>query len=102
MDYYLGYSKNVTMINYGNGNYGTIYLPNCNQIANGSYVVIPNTVSINEINSFNLWGVNEQWAYDPAICGMRLYSNLYSKENTSSSLSSVVDLQNSGNLYYKP
>ena len=102
IDYYLGYSKNVSMTNYGSGAYGTIYLPNCNQIANGSYVVIPNTVSIDEINSFNLWGIDEQWAYDPAICGMKLYSDFYSVENRSSSLSSVVDLQNSGNLYYKP
>jgi hypothetical protein len=102
IDYYLGYSKNVNMINYGSGAYGTTYLPDCNQIANASYVVIPNAASIEEINSFNLWGINEQWAYDPAICGMRLYSNLYSSENRSSSLSSVEDLQNSGNLYYKP
>ncbi|MEM3841259.1 MAG: glycosyltransferase family 39 protein [Candidatus Micrarchaeaceae archaeon] len=98
--YYLHYNKRVTFVNYGSGKYGTVYLPNCNNISNGSYVIIPSEEAIYYINSMNIWGINEQWAYDPSICGLRLYYNLYATGVNQNS--SLVDLQDSGNLYYKP
>ncbi|MDE1824532.1 MAG: glycosyltransferase family 39 protein [Candidatus Micrarchaeota archaeon] len=97
LEYYSGYPKDIAFINYGSGAYGTVSIQNCTGLANNTYVIIPSHRAIALINSFNLWTVNERWAYDPSVCGLHLYKDVYAIVGNRS----IVDLQNSGNIYYR-
>ncbi|MDE1851981.1 MAG: glycosyltransferase family 39 protein [Candidatus Micrarchaeota archaeon] len=98
LEYYTGYPKDIAFIEYGSGVYGTVPIESCSGLYNNTYVVVPSGSALRLINSFNLWTVDEPWAFDPSLCGLQLYKDVYSAVGNRS----IVDLQNSGNIYYKP
>lgn len=98
LGYYTGYPKDIAFIEYGSGVYGTVPVESCGSMFNNSWSVIPSGRALSLINSYNLWTVDEPWAFDPSICNLKLYSDIYAKVGNRS----IVDLQNSGNIYYKP
>ena len=99
LDYYLGYKQVRGISEYDNGAYGELFLPYCSQIPNDSYLVIPSQSDIQNINSYETWTINETWAFNPSICGLRLVLDVYN--DTSVRSISIRDPSLAGNLYYK-
>ncbi len=98
--YYLGYPKNVFYFEYGTGAYGSTYIQNCTSIKNNSYVIIPSQEAMAQINSYDLWDVNESWAFNPGSCtSLKLYKNIYAEYQNPNPY--AQNLENSGNIYYK-
>lgn len=98
LSYYLGYPKNTSIYLYDNGAYGGLFLPTCASIPHNSYVIIPTLSAITAINNYNLWIVNETWAYNPSECNFTLFadtSNLPGINNNS-----IYDPAYVGNIYY--
>lgn len=99
LGYYLGYPKNVTVNQYDNGAYGGLFLPTCASIPNNTYLIIPNRSGLSAINNLGLWTVNETWAFDPSICSLRQYANIYN--NTELRNLGSYDIIYTGSIYYK-
>jgi hypothetical protein len=98
--YFMGYPQTESFIQYSNGDiYGGTYIPTCSDIPDNTYIIIPTLQNISVINSFNLWSINEKWAYDPAICNLTLYANVYNNA-TVRGLDPIWGAY-TGNIYYK-
>ncbi|MHB1830302.1 MAG: glycosyltransferase family 39 protein [Candidatus Micrarchaeaceae archaeon] len=97
--YYLGYPANVNINQYDNGAYGGLFMPTCSSIPNDTYLIIPSQAGLAEINSYNLWSVNETWAFNPAQCNLTLYANILNMSEFSNI--TVYSIAYSGNIYYK-
>ncbi len=84
--------------------YGGVYMPNCKDIPNNTYLIIPPPFVINEINGIGLWTISENWSYNPALCNLKLVANLYNDSATihpGMNNSGTVLWVYTGNLYYK-
>ena len=100
LPFYLGYAANAVIGQYDNGAYGGRFMPTCASIPNDTYLVIPTNATIQYINGYNLWNINETWAYNPSECGsLSLYANLLSNQ-TLANLSPIAP-DYTGNIYYK-
>lgn len=99
LSYYMGYPRGVTFHQYDNGAYGGLFLPTCASIPNNTYLIIPSPSALQLINSYNLWSVNESWAFNPSICNLQLYADIY--DNASVRGLGIYDLGYTGNIYYK-
>jgi len=99
LDYFLGGMQAAQTASYDNGAYGGLFLPRCSDIPNRTYLVIPSADDLNRINGYDLWNINETWAFDPSICGLKLVEDIYN----SSAVKGMVpkDATMSGNLFYK-
>ncbi len=100
VDYYMGYPQNVYANEYDNGAYGGLFIPTCAGIPDNTYLVIPSQDALQTINSYNLWSINETWAFDPSECNFTLVADNYGN-GTLSSLQ-PIDPTYTGNVYYKP
>ena len=96
--YYLGFPQNTPIFLYDNGAYGGIFLPTCASIPHNSYVIIPSPEGITAINSYNLWTINETWAYDPSECNLTLYANTSNIPGITNN--SLYNSAYAGNIYY--
>ncbi len=99
LSYYLGYPQNVNINQFDNGAYGGLFLPTCSSIPNDTYLIIPSVAGIETINSYNLWSVNETWAYDPSQCNFKLYANIMGMPEFSNI--SIYNVAYESNIYYK-
>lgn len=99
LPYYLGYPANANINQYDNGAYGGLFFPTCGSIPNNTYLVIPPPSALLQINSYNLWSVNESWAFDPQECNFTLYADIYN--NPALRSLSIYDPTYAGNIYYK-
>ncbi|MDE1855349.1 MAG: glycosyltransferase family 39 protein [Candidatus Micrarchaeota archaeon] len=100
LPFYLGYPGGLNVGQYDNGAYGGRFMPTCASIPNDTYLVIPSTAVLQYINGYNLWNVNETWAYTPSECGsLSLYANLYANATLASLNPISPDF--TGNIYYK-
>ena len=97
--YYLGFPPSVNINQYDNGAYGGLFMPTCASIPNDTYLVIPSQAGLEAINSYNLWSVNETWAFDPSQCNLDLYANITNMPGLSQV--SIYNPAYSGNIYYK-
>ena len=98
--YFMGYAQTESFIQYSNGDiYGGTYIPTCYDIPDNTYIIIPTPQNISIINSFNLWSINEKWAYNPAMCNLTLYANVYDNA-TVRGLEPIWGAY-TGNIYYK-
>ena len=98
LSYYLGYKQFAAIAMYDNGAYGGLFLPRCEDIPRGSYLVIPKPADIRVMNSYNLWSINETWALDPSICSLRLVADIYN--STAITGTGIRDPSLAGNVYY--
>ncbi|MEM0201604.1 MAG: glycosyltransferase family 39 protein [Candidatus Micrarchaeaceae archaeon] len=98
--YFMGYAPTRSFQQYSNGDiYGGIYVPSCSDIPNNTYLIIPTVQNISVINSFDLWSINEKWAFDPSLCGLTLYADVYN--NTTVKGLNPIWGAYTGNIYYK-
>ncbi len=98
--YFMGYVRTQSFQQYSNGDiYGGISVPECSDIPNNTYLIIPTLQNISIINSFNIWSINEKWAYNPSLCGLTLYVNVY--DNASVRGLEPIWGAYTGNIYYK-
>jgi len=101
LPFYLGYPGSLNVGQYDNGAYGGRFMPTCASIPNNTYLVIPTNAVIQFINGYNLWNINETWAYNPSECGsLSLYADLY--DNASLASLNPIAPDYTGNIYYKP
>lgn len=100
LSYYMGYGQGLAFNQYDNGAYGGLFLPTCDSIPNNTYLIIPSDAALNAINAIGLWNVNETWAFNPSLCNLRLYSDVYNA--TALRGISPYDPTYTGNVYYKP
>ncbi|MGC8669994.1 MAG: ArnT family glycosyltransferase [Candidatus Micrarchaeia archaeon] len=103
--YYMGFRPTSGILFYNNGNYSGSFLPNCDSIPNGSYLIIPSKIALSEIDYNaswpvpNPWYINESWAFNPSLCNLTLYADIYNYTQVRNA--SIVNLEYSGNIYYK-
>jgi 4-amino-4-deoxy-L-arabinose transferase-like glycosyltransferase len=103
--YYMGFKPTRGILFYNNGNYSGSFLPNCSSIPNSSYIIIPSQTALSEINNNstwpvpNPWYINESWAFNPSLCNLTLYADVYNYSQVRNA--SIVNLEYSGNIYYK-
>ncbi len=98
IQYYMGYPATMQAYEYDNGAYGGLFMPSCSDIPSNSYLLIPSASAIETINSYNLWSINETWAYDPSECNLTLVADNYA--NVSLQNLQILDPTYGGNLYY--
>ncbi len=90
---------------YNNGNYSGGFLPKCSSIPNSTYLIIPSRLALQEIDNNstwpvpNPWYINETWAFDPSVCNLTLYADIYNYPQVRNA--SIINLEYSGNIYYK-
>ncbi len=96
--YYLGYPKNTVISLYDNGAYGGMFIPTCASIPHNTYVIIPTPEGIAAVNSYNLWVINETWAYNPSECNLSLYANTSSIPGINNN--SIYNPAYVGNIYF--
>lgn len=100
MPFYLGYPGNINIGQYDDGAYGGTFMPTCASIPNETFLVIPTNATIQYINGYNLWNINETWAYNPSECGdLSLYADLYANSTLVNLYPVAPDF--TGNIYYK-
>ncbi|MEM0094718.1 MAG: hypothetical protein QXZ38_01215 [Candidatus Micrarchaeaceae archaeon] len=105
IQYYMAFRPTKGVLFYNNGNYSGSFLPTCSSIPNGSYLIIPSKVALSYIDYNgswpvpNPWYINESWAFDPSICNLTLYADIYNYSQVRAAR--IVDLEYSGNIYYK-
>ncbi|MEM3661929.1 MAG: hypothetical protein QXG73_03820, partial [Candidatus Micrarchaeaceae archaeon] len=105
IQYYMAFKPTRGILFYNNGNYSGSFLPNCSSIPNGSYLIIPSKVALSYIDYNgswpvpNPWYINESWAFDPSICNLTLYADIYNYSQVRTVR--IVNLEYSGNIYYK-
>ncbi len=97
--YYMGYPQVRGFYEYDNGEFGGSFLPNCSDLNNNSYVIIPSPSDIAYINSFGIWSINESWAYNPSECGLKLVYDTYNSSAMQNK--AIIDRIFEGNIYYK-
>ncbi len=97
--YYLGYPANVNINQYDSGAYGGLFMPTCSSIPNDTYLIIPSQAGLETINSYNLWSVNETWAFNPSQCNFTLYADILNMPEFSNT--TIYSTAYSGNIYYK-
>jgi hypothetical protein len=96
--YYLGYPKNTVISLYDNGAYGGMFIPTCASIPHNTYVIMPTPEGIAAVNSYNLWVINETWAYNPSECNLSLYANTSSIPGINNN--SIYNPAYVGNIYF--
>ncbi|MEM3859374.1 MAG: hypothetical protein QW478_08200 [Candidatus Micrarchaeaceae archaeon] len=105
IQYYMAFKPTRGILFYNNGNYSGSFLPNCSSIPNGSYLIIPSKVALSYIDYNgswpvpNPWYINESWAFDPSMCNLTLYADIYNYSQVRTAR--IVNLEYSGNIYYK-
>ncbi|MEM3247335.1 MAG: hypothetical protein QW207_02235, partial [Candidatus Micrarchaeaceae archaeon] len=105
IQYYMAFKPTRGILFYNNGNYSGSFLPNCSSIPNGSYLIIPSEVALSYIDYNgswpvpNPWYINESWAFDPSMCNLTLYADIYNYSQVRTAR--IVNLEYSGNIYYK-
>ncbi|MGC8537633.1 MAG: glycosyltransferase family 39 protein [Candidatus Micrarchaeia archaeon] len=98
--YFMGYAQTQSFQQYSNGDiYGGISVPKCSDIPDNTYIIIPTPHNISIINSFNVWSINEKWAYNPSLCNLTLYVDVY--DNASVKGLKPIWGAYTGNIYYK-
>ncbi len=105
IQYYMAFKPTKGVFFYNNGQYFGSFLPNCSSIPNDSYLIIPSALALSEIDNNstwpvpNPWYINESWAFNPAICNLTLYADIYNYSQVRNAR--IVNLEYSGNIYYK-
>jgi 4-amino-4-deoxy-L-arabinose transferase-like glycosyltransferase len=105
ISYYMGPKPTRGVLFYNNGNYYGSFLPDCSSIPNSSYIIIPSYTALLEIDNNstwpvpNPWYINESWAFNPQLCNLTLYADVYNYSQVRGTR--IVNLEYSGNIYYK-
>ncbi|MGC8730547.1 MAG: ArnT family glycosyltransferase [Candidatus Micrarchaeia archaeon] len=105
VQYYMGFKSTKGTFFYNNGNYSGSFMPSCSSIPNDSYIIIPSKLALSYIDDNstwpvpNPWYINESWAFNPSICNLTLYYDTYNSSQTKNL--SIINLEYSGNIYYK-
>jgi len=105
VQYYMGFKPTRGVLFYNNGNYSGSFLPNCSSIPNSSYIIIPSLTALSMIDYNgswpvpNPWYINESWAFNPSLCNLTLYADIYNSSQVRNAR--IVNLEYSGNIYYK-
>jgi len=105
ISYYMEPKHAKEILFYNNGNYYGSFLPNCSSIPNISYIIIPSYSALLEIDNNstwpvpNPWYINESWAFNPQLCNLTLYADIYNYSQVGNAR--IVNLEYSGNIYYR-